>query len=94
MGFLKTMDRGRLTWIGIGLAIVLFFSLNLLARNVFTSTRLDLTAESIYTLSEGTKEMLAKVEEPIDLRFYYSDSLDDVGAYFSAHAGRVEELLL
>ena len=93
MGFLKSMDRGRLTWIGIGLAIVLFFSLNLLARSTITSTRLDLTSEGLYTLSEGTKDMLAAIEEPVDVRFYYSDSLDDVGAYFSTHAGRVEELL-
>lgn len=93
MGFFRTIDRGHLTWIGIGLAIVLFFSLNLLARSTITSTRLDLTSEGIYTLSEGTKDMLAGIEEPVDLRFYYSDSLDDVGAYFSAHAGRVKELL-
>ncbi len=93
MGFLNNLDRGRLTWIGIGLAIVLFFSLNLLARNTFTSTRLDLTSEGVYTLSDGTKEMLAGIEEPIDLRFYYSDGLDGVGAYFSTHAGRVDELL-
>ena len=93
MGFLNNLDRGRLTWIGIGLAIVLFFSLNLLARNVFTSTRLDLTSEGLYTLSDGTRDMLAGIEEPIDLRFYYSGSLDAVGAYFSTHAGRVEELL-
>ena len=93
MDFFSNIDRGRLTWIGIALAIVLFFSLNLFARNVITSTRLDLTADDLYTLSEGTKEVLAAVDEPIDLRFYYSDSLDDVGAYFSTHAGRVRELL-
>ena len=93
MGFLRTIDRGRLTWIGIGLAVILFFSLNLLVRSTITSTRLDLTAEGIYTLSDGTKEMLANIQEPVDLRFYYSDGLDDVGAYFSAHAGRVKELL-
>ena len=93
MGFLTSMDRSRLTWIGIGLAIVLFFSLNLLSRNLFTSTRLDLTSEGLFTLSEGTKDMLAGIEEPIDVRYYYSDALDDVGAYFSTHAGRVDELL-
>jgi len=93
MGYLTNMDRARLTWIGIGLAIILFFSFNLVARSVFTSTRIDLTSEGLYTLSEGTKEMLAGVDEPIDLRFYYSDSLAEAGAYFSTHAGRVEELL-
>jgi len=91
--FFSTMDHGRLTWIGIGLAIVLFFSVNLLARNVFTSTRIDLTSDQLYTLSEGTKEVLATVDEPVDLRFYYSDQLDDVGAYFSTHGGRIRELL-
>ncbi|NJO37870.1 MAG: GldG family protein, partial [Rhizobiales bacterium] len=93
MGFFASMDRGRLTWIGVGLAILLFFSLNLLARNVLTSTRLDLTSEGLYTLSDGTREMLAAVDEPIDLRFYYSGQLDDVGAYFATHGDRVDELL-
>ena len=93
MQLFSTMDRSRLTWIGIGLAIILFFSINLLARNVFTSTRLDLTSDQLYTLSEGTIEVLAAVDEPIDLRFYYSGQLDDIGAYFSTHSNRVRELL-
>lgn len=93
MKFLTTMDRGRLTWIGIGLAIILFFTANLLARNLLTSSRIDLTAEQLYTLSDGTKSVLAEVDEPIDLRFYYSAELDNLGAYFSTHAGRVRELL-
>lgn len=91
--FFSTVDRSRLTWIGIGLAIVLFFTANLFARNLFTSTRIDLTADQLYTLSDGTKEVLAAVDEPIDLRFYFSGQLDDVGAYFSTHANRVRELL-
>ncbi len=90
---LTTMDRSKLTWISIGLAIVLFFTVNLFARNILTSTRLDLTSDGLYTLSEGTKEVLAAVSEPIDLRFYYSEELDNAGAYFSTHAGRVRELL-
>lgn len=93
MQFLTTMDRSRLTWIGIGLAIILFFTVNLLARNVLSSSRIDLTSEQVYTLSDSTREVLAAVNEPIDLRYYYSQQLDDAGAYFSAHSGRVRELL-
>ena len=93
MQFLTTMDRGRLTWLSIGLAIILFFTANLFVRNVLTSTRLDLTSDQLYTLSESTKEVLSSIDEPIDLRFYYSDVLDDAGAYFTTHAGRVRELL-
>jgi ABC-type uncharacterized transport system involved in gliding motility auxiliary subunit len=90
---ITTMDRGRMTWIGIGLAVVLFFALNLIAHKLFTSVRLDLTEDGLYTLSDGTREMLATIEEPIDLRFYYSGQLDEIGAYFSTHGGRVRELL-
>ncbi len=91
--FLGTVDRRRLTWIGIGLAVILFFAVNLIARNVFTSTRIDLTEDKIYSVSEGTEQVLAAIDEPIDLRFYYSRNLDEAGAYFSTHASRVRELL-
>ena len=34
-------------------------------------TRLDLTGEQLYTLSSGTRRTLARIDEPITLRFYY-----------------------
>ena len=89
----KLLDRNRLGAIGIALAIVLFFAVNILAGALLRSTRLDLTEDKLFTLSDGTKRVLSTMEEPVDLRLYYSPRLDESGPYFSAHARRVEELL-
>ena len=89
----KMLDRNRLGAIGIALAVVLFFAVNILAGALLKSTRLDLTEDKLFTLSDGTKRVLSTMEEPVDLRLYYSDRLDESGPYFSAHARRVEELL-
>ena len=80
------LDRNRLGVIGIALAIVLFFAVNILAGALIRSTRLDLTEDKLFTLSDGTKRVLSTMEEPVDLRLYYSDRLDETGPYFSAHA--------
>src|SRR5262245_48150191 len=89
----KLLDRNRLGAIGIALAIVLFFAVNILAGALLKSTRLDLTEDRLFTLSDGTKRVLSTMAEPVDLRLYYSPRLDESGPYFSAHARRVEELL-
>jgi ABC-type uncharacterized transport system involved in gliding motility auxiliary subunit len=90
---LARLNRNRLGLIGIGLAVILFLAINVLADGVLTSSRLDLTADRLFTLSDGTKQLLASIDEPVDLRLYYSKELDGVGPYFSNHARRVEELL-
>jgi len=89
----RSPGRGRLTLLAIGLAIVLFFAVNLLAGGLLKASRLDLTEDKLFTLADGTKEVLASIEEPIDLRFYYSRHLDQLGPYFAMHANRVDELL-
>jgi ABC-type uncharacterized transport system involved in gliding motility auxiliary subunit len=72
------------------LAIVV--SVNILARR-FLSYRVDLTAERLYTLSPGTLRTLAKIDEPITLRFYYSSRLGDEVPSYGVYAQRVRELL-
>ena len=89
----RPVNRGRLTLIGIGLAIVLFFSINLLAGALLKSSRLDLTEDRLFTLAEGTRQVLRSIDEPVDLRLYYSKGLDELGPYFATYADRVDELL-
>jgi ABC-type uncharacterized transport system involved in gliding motility auxiliary subunit len=89
----RSSSRGRLTLLAIGLAIVLFLAVNVLAGALLKTSRLDLTEEGLFTLAAGTKEVLGSIDEPIDLRFYYSSRLDELGPYFARHASRVDELL-
>lgn len=77
------------------LAIVLL-AVGLLAVNYLASSlpvRLDATADSIYTLSPGTKAILAKLEEPVRLDFYFSASASGLRVSDKNYAARVEEML-
>jgi len=73
------------------IAMVLI-SVNVIAARFFT-WRLDLTGERLYTLSRGTITTLSKIDEPITLRFYFSNRLGDEVPTYSVYAQRVRELL-
>lgn len=61
------------------------------------STRLDLTANRTFTVSDGTKALLEKIEEPLSLTFYFSRSVgggdDPTVLSLKNYATRVEEML-
>src|SRR6266403_2175090 len=71
---------------------VMLVSANIVAAR-FLTPRLDLTAEHLYTLSSGTRHTLARIDEPITLRFYYSTRLGDEAPSYGVYAQRVRELL-
>jgi len=71
---------------------LMLISVNVIAARLF-AWRLDLTNEHLYTLSRGTLRTLAKIEEPITLRFYYSNRLADEVPSYGVYAQRVRELL-
>jgi ABC-type uncharacterized transport system involved in gliding motility auxiliary subunit len=79
---------------GVALLCValMLISVNIIAARLFT-WRLDLTREHLYTLSRGTQRTLARIEEPITLRFYYSTRLADEVPSYGVYAQRVRELL-
>jgi len=87
------VKRGTLTVIGILLAVVCFLAVNLFANAKLGGARLDLTANGVYTLSEGTKALLADLQEPITLRLYRSRPLLDGIPGLKPHAAQVQETL-
>jgi ABC-type uncharacterized transport system involved in gliding motility auxiliary subunit len=74
------------------IALILVAANIIVAR--FLPGRLDLSAEKLYTLSDGTLRTLAKIDEPITLRFYYSPRLGDAAPNIAVYAQRVRELLI
>ena len=72
------------------IGFVLFAFLNNL---FFSSVRLDLTENQLYTLSEGTEEILADIDEPIHLYFFFSDKVSQDLTSLRAYAHRVREML-
>ena len=55
--------------------------------------RLDLTEGKLYTLADGTRKILANLEAPVRVRFYFNQGDDNVPVPIRAFAGRVEDLL-
>jgi ABC-type uncharacterized transport system involved in gliding motility auxiliary subunit len=55
---------------GIVALVLILIAFNFLVSTL--SVRADLTEGNVYTLSEGTRAVLAKLEAPVKLRLYYS----------------------
>jgi ABC-type uncharacterized transport system involved in gliding motility auxiliary subunit len=77
------------------LAVVLLFVALVLVNYLASSlpVRFDATAESIYSLSPGTKAMLGKIEEPVTLDLYFSKDAAGLPIAYKNYAVRVEEML-
>lgn len=77
---------------------VVAMALILVAVNVITSgmrQRVDLTKEKAYTLSDGTRAILAKLDTPVKIRFYCSQSAasSPQTVFLKTYARKVEDLL-
>jgi len=87
------MTRRTLSLSAVVLAAILFFSLNILSQTTLTGARLDLTENRLFTLSEGTRNILKGLKEPITLRLFYSESLANTVPDLRNYANRVREML-
>jgi len=74
-------------------ALILFVAVNVIAEQVLRGSAIDLTDKHLYTLAEGSKKILAKIAEPITLRFYYSPKLGEAAPPYGIYAQRVREML-
>ncbi|MEJ2024744.1 MAG: GldG family protein [Deltaproteobacteria bacterium] len=65
-------------------------------RKFFLSTaniRWDATQDHIYSLSEGTRHILSKLSQPVDIQFYYNRSSKEIPDQIKLYATRVREFL-
>jgi ABC-type uncharacterized transport system involved in gliding motility auxiliary subunit len=77
----------------LALLLVLFIALNMLSGNVLKGFRLDLTENRLFTLSEGTQNVLAGLQEPVTLTLYFSQASSREIPQIRSYARRVDELL-
>jgi ABC-type uncharacterized transport system involved in gliding motility auxiliary subunit len=87
------MNQKILTTTGLLIALALLLAINITSDSLFKSARLDLTANQLYTLSEGSKNILTKLEEPITLRLYLSEKLATTLPGINSYTVQVKELL-
>ena len=76
---------------GVAALVVILIAANFLLGTF--NARVDLTQGSVYTLSQGTKSILGKLEAPVKIRLYFSQSSSTVPVGLKTFAKRVEDLL-
>lgn len=86
-------DQRRLGIAGLAMAIVLFIALNIFTNGALRNLQMDLTADGLYSISEGTEKVLADLDEPITLRYFVSRELLDASPGLGTYSNRVLELL-
>lgn len=90
---MKPLSRRLYAIAALSLAALLFVAINIAADAWITTARLDLTETGQFTLADGTRKIIAKIPEPITLKFYYSKKVAADYAQTAAYAKRVRDLL-
>ncbi|MGC8098001.1 GldG family protein [Metapseudomonas otitidis] len=78
---------------GLLLIALAFLAFNMVSGLALTNARLDLTEQKLYTISDGTRQILGELDEPINLYFFYSDKSAKDLVVLRNYARRVEEML-
>ena len=92
-GDTNSWDRRRVGIAALIVAAMFFLALHVFSTETFRNLTLDLTEGQVYTLSDGTKEVLAAIREPVTLRLFISDDLIEQSPSFKDYAKNVQELL-
>lgn len=85
------LSRRDAALVGLGVAFVLVLLVNFVLGRL--SWRADLTEFQVYTLSDGTSNILSRLETPVELRFYVTDDAKVMSPSERARARRVSDLL-
>src|SRR3954463_14044468 len=79
--------------LGLLAAAVLAVGVNMLAERALPRARIDLTEQHLYTLADGTKQILRGLRDPITFRLFYSRRLGAEIPVYGAYADRVRAML-
>jgi ABC-type uncharacterized transport system involved in gliding motility auxiliary subunit len=87
------MRRLSFSVLGVIAAAAIAIGINMFADARLANVQLDLTQGKIYSLSPGTKQVLADLKEPVTLRLFYSRQLGSTVPAYGTYADHVREML-
>jgi ABC-type uncharacterized transport system involved in gliding motility auxiliary subunit len=85
------MKKITTTASGLMLLVLAVVSLNFIASKI--NFRFDLTQDKVFSISEGTRSLLGKLERDVTIKLFFSRSLKELPVPVKTYATRVEELL-
>ena len=74
----------------VALFLILIF-VNIIVS--YANIRWDVTEDNNYSLSDGTKNILSSLSEPVTIKFFYSQSNPDIPANIKIYAKEVKDFL-
>jgi ABC-type uncharacterized transport system involved in gliding motility auxiliary subunit len=87
------MRRLTFSVLGVLAAAAIAIGINMFADARLANVQVDLTQGHIYTLSSGTRQVLADLKEPVTLRLFYSRQLGSTVPTYGTYADHVREML-
>jgi len=75
------------------ITLLAFLLVNWAASIGLSNQRLDMTEQKLYSLSQGTHNILSAMETPVDIQLYFSSAASRDLTSLRSYAQRVEELL-
>ncbi|PKK88212.1 MAG: hypothetical protein CVV64_19850 [Candidatus Wallbacteria bacterium HGW-Wallbacteria-1] len=73
------------------LLAVIMIGINVISGMLYV--RYDATEDKVFTLSNGTRAILSKIEDNVLLKFYYSKSMGNVPFNYKLYGKKIEEFL-
>jgi len=90
---MSSAGRRRIGYSTLALLALVFIAAIMASNTLLRGWRIDLTENQLYTLSPGTRSLLGKLEEPINLYFFFSDRETADVQFLRTYAVRVREML-
>ena len=91
------MNRTVRVIIGVILVLVIMFSAISICQNIGKPVKVDVTEQNLYTLSDGTRAIISKLNQPVRVKLYYAKTAAMKGSdqiqYFNNYYRFVKSLL-
>lgn len=87
----KKLETILFSMVGVGVLFLTLIAFNWVASGF--KVRLDWTEDNRYTLSEGTRSILSKLDTPVEIRFYCTRDDNSMPVELKNYARQVEDLL-
>ncbi|MHC4268225.1 MAG: GldG family protein [Planctomycetota bacterium] len=91
------MNRTVRVIIGVILVLIIMFSAISICQNIGKPVKVDVTEQNLYTLSDGTRAIISKLNQPVRIKLYYAKTAALKGSdqiqYFNNYYRFVKSLL-
>lgn len=87
------MPKKLLGTAGLLILLVILVSVNMISNAALKGVKADLTEGKLFTVTQGTKNILRNLPDPITLRYYFSEKLTNNNPQVADYGKRVREFL-